>query len=81
MTSPGPAAGGGGWLRPPVEAALLMVFTCACFAGMSALIHDLSSAISPFEIAFFRNAIGLIFLLPVMWRLGFEFPRGPAFKA
>ena len=81
MTSPGPAPGGGGWMRPPVEAALLMVFTCACFAGMSALIRDLSSAISPFEIAFFRNAIGLIFLLPVMWRLGFEIPRGPVLKS
>lgn len=58
-----------------------MIFTCACFAGMSALIRDLSSTISPFEIAFFRNAIGLVLLLPVMWRIGFEFPPAPALKA
>lgn len=66
---------------PPIEAALLMVFTCACFSGMSAVIRDLSSEISPFEIAFFRNAIGLVFLLPVMWRIGFAVPPAPTLKA
>ena len=81
MTSPEPPVAGAGILRPPVEAALLMIFTCACFAGMSAVIRDLSSEISPFQIAFFRNAIGLIFLVPLMWRLGFEIPRGPVLKA
>ena len=81
MISTEPPADGAGYLRPPVEAALLMIFTCACFAGMSAVIRDLSSEISPFQIAFFRNAIGLIFLVPLMWRLGFEIPRGPVLKA
>jgi drug/metabolite transporter (DMT)-like permease len=81
MTSPGPEVNGTRFLRPPVEAALLMVFTCACFSGMSAIIRDLSSEISPFQIAFFRNAISLIFLIPIMWRLGFEVPRGPVLKA
>ncbi len=81
MTSPEPATTGTRLLRPPVEAALLMIFTCACFSGMSAVIRDLSTEISPFQIAFFRNAIGLIFLIPLMWRLGFEIPRGPVVKA
>jgi drug/metabolite transporter (DMT)-like permease len=81
MTSPGPVVNGTRLLRPPVEAALLMIFTCACFSGMSAIIRDLSSEISPFQIAFFRNAISLIFLIPIMWRLGFEIPRGPVLKA
>jgi len=58
-----------------------MVFTCACFAGMSAVIRDLASELSPFQIAFFRNAIGLMFLLPVMYGLGFQFPRGPVLKS
>jgi drug/metabolite transporter (DMT)-like permease len=66
---------------PPIEAALLMVFTCACFATMSAIIRDLSSAISTFEIAFFRNAIGMVILLPVMWRIGLKIPAAPALKA
>ena len=81
MTSPEPTAKGARFLRPPAEAALLMIFTCACFSGMSALIRDLSSEISPFQIAFFRNATGLLFLLPVMWRIGFEIPSKATFKA
>ena len=58
-----------------------MIFTCACFAGMSAVIRDLSTELSPFQIAFFRNAIGLVFLFPVMWKLGFKIPRGPVLKS
>lgn len=58
-----------------------MIFTCACFSGMSAAIRDLSNDLSPFQIAFFRNAIGLVFLFPVMWRFGFKFPRGPVLKS
>jgi len=81
MKFSGPPGKGSNLLRPPVEAALLMIFTCACFSGMSAVIRDLSSELSPFQIAFFRNAIGLVFLLPVMWRLGFKFPRGPVLKS
>ena len=75
------SATGNRLLSPPIEASLLMIFTCACFSGMSALIRDLSGTISPFEIAFFRNIIGLVLLLPVMWRIGFAFPPAPALKA
>jgi len=54
-----------------VEGALLMVGSCACFAAMSALIRYLSTTISPFEVAFFRNAVGLVVLLPWMMHIGF----------
>lgn len=60
-----------GGLSPALEGALLMMFSCACFAGMSGVIRYLSAEISPFEIAFFRNASGLVILLPLMARHGF----------
>ena len=59
------------------EGVLLMIFTCACFAGMSAAIRHLSAELSVFQIAFFRNAIGTLILLPFMLRIGFgSFERG-----
>ncbi len=64
-------AGGPRRLSSALEGALLMVFSCACFAAMSALIRYLSGSISSFEIAFFRNAVGLIAILPWMAHLGF----------
>ncbi len=48
-----------------------MVFSCACFAAMSAMIRHLSGSLSSFEIAFFRNAVGLVAVLPWMAHLGF----------
>ena len=53
------------------EGVLLMVFTCACFAGMSAAIRHVSAEISVFQIAFIRNGIGTLILLPFMLRIGF----------
>ena len=53
------------------EGVLLMVFTCACFAGMSAAIRHISAEIPVFEIAFIRNGIGTLILLPFMFRVGF----------
>ena len=57
-------------LSRALEGALLMIASCACFAAMSGLIRYLSESVSPFEIAFFRNAIGLVALLPWMAHLG-----------
>ena len=57
--------------RPALEGVLLMVFSCACFAGMSAAIRHLSAELSVFQIAFFRNAVGTVALLPFMARAGF----------
>ena len=53
------------------EGVLLMIFTCACFAGMSAAIRHVSADISVFQIAFIRNAIGTLILVPFMLRIGF----------
>ena len=53
------------------EGVLLMVFTCACFAGMSAAIRHISAEISVFQIAFIRNGIGTLILVPFMVRIGF----------
>jgi drug/metabolite transporter (DMT)-like permease len=62
------------------EGAALMIFTCACFAGMSALIRDLSDEFSPIQIAFFRNAVGFLVLLPIMARVGFGALKVSRFK-
>lgn len=71
MSDTGPAGVRMGRPSGAVEGALLMVFSCACFAAMSALIRHLSGTVSSFEIAFFRNAVGLVALLPWMAHLGF----------
>ena len=44
--------------------------SCACFSSMTALIRHLSQELHPFEIVFFRNALGLAFLLPWLLRVG-----------
>ena len=54
-----------------LEGVLLMIFTCACFAAMSAAIRHLSAELSVFQIAFFRNTIGTLILLPFMAGAGF----------
>ena len=53
------------------EGVLLMIFTCACFAGMSAAIRHISAEIPVFQIAFIRNGIGTLILVPFMVRIGF----------
>jgi len=62
---------GGSAIGRTWEGVLLMVFTCACFAGMSAAIRHVSAEIPVFEIAFIRNAIGTLILVPFMARSGF----------
>jgi drug/metabolite transporter (DMT)-like permease len=62
---------GSGTTGRALEGVLLMVFTCACFAGMSAAIRHISAEVSVYQIAFFRNAIGTLVLVPFMARVGF----------
>ena len=57
-------------LSPPVEAALLMLLANFCVAGMTASIRVASHELHPFEIAFFRNLFGFVFVLPFLWRAG-----------
>ena len=54
----------------PVRGALWMVTSCACFSSMTALIRHLTEGMHPFEVGFFRNLFGLVFVLPWMWRGG-----------
>jgi drug/metabolite transporter (DMT)-like permease len=50
--------------------ALFMIASAAGFAVMMAIVRHLSSALHPFEIAFFRNLFGLVFMVPWMVRVG-----------
>ncbi len=52
----------------PTRGALWMVLSCLFFAAMSALVRHLAGELHPFELAFFRNAFGLLFILPWFWR-------------
>ena len=57
-------------LEAPVRGALLMVGACAGFAGMMAIVRKVSPEIHPFEAAFFRTALGVVFMLPWLVRAG-----------
>lgn len=52
----------------PVRGALLMTGTAVSFAVMAILIRLASNQIHAFEIAFFRNLFGLMFMLPWLAR-------------
>lgn len=48
----------------------LMVFATLCAAAMAAMIRGLASSVHPFEIAFFRNIVGVLMLSPLLLRGG-----------
>ena len=52
----------------PVRGALWMVMSTLFFALMNVLVRHLAGELHPFELAFFRNAFGLLFVLPWFWR-------------
>jgi drug/metabolite transporter (DMT)-like permease len=56
---------------PPVRAALWMVGAALFFSGLSALIRQLGQEMHPFEVAFFRNLFGFLFMVPWLMRIGF----------
>lgn len=57
-------------LSRPVQAALLMLLANLCVAGMTCTIRVVAADLHPFEIAFFRNLLGLAVLLPFLGRIG-----------
>lgn len=59
-------------LPGPTRGALCMVAAGASFAVMMAMVRLLSADLHPFVSAFFRNALGLLFLLPWVARAGFS---------
>lgn len=54
-----------------IRGALWMVLASAAFAALTSVIREMSSHLHPFELAFFRNLFGLMFMLPWFWRAGF----------
>lgn len=65
-----PPAASASRIPAPILAALWMVVSCAFFAVLNVLVRHLSFDMHPFEIAFFRNGFGLIFVLPWLVRRG-----------
>ena len=68
-----PAPGiGGAWsgLAPVSRGILLMVASTVGFAAMHVLVRYVSAELHPFQIAFFRNAFGVVVFLPLMLKTG-----------
>lgn len=59
--------------------AVFMLASGAAFALMMALVRKVSSEIHPFEAAFFRNALGLVFLAPWLMASGIGVLHGGRF--
>ena len=51
-------------------AVLLALLATSMFAGMHALVRQVSGGLHPFEIAFFRSLFGLVAALPIVLRAG-----------
>ena len=54
----------------PIKGALWMVFGAAAFACVAGIVRHVSAELHPFEIVFFRNLFGLVFMLPWLMRNG-----------
>jgi drug/metabolite transporter (DMT)-like permease len=54
-----------------MRGALLMILSTICFAAMHATVRHVSQWLPAFQIAFFRNLFGLMFLLSVLAASGF----------
>lgn len=57
-------------LSPPLRAMLWMILACFIFSILNALIRATSAHLHPFQVAFFRNLFGLVFMLPWLLRVG-----------
>ncbi|MFO0996289.1 MAG: DMT family transporter [Alphaproteobacteria bacterium] len=62
-------------LSPQVRGALWMIGSASAFSMMTALIRPAAAEMHPFEIVFFRNALGLVFLSPLIFRSGIRVLR------
>lgn len=62
------------WLRlpPNMRGILWIVFGTLCFALNDLLVKTLGKTMSPFQLAFFRYALGFILMIPVFVRMGPE---------
>lgn len=68
---------------PVWRAMLFMAFAAMAMVLMHALVRRLSEDLHPFEIGFFRNLFGLVFVLPFLLRAGLDQlrPRRPLLLA
>ena len=57
-------------LSAPLRGALWMLLAAAAFAAMTALVRVMGESLHPFEIAFWRNFFGLMFMAPWLMRMG-----------
>lgn len=65
------AAVAGRFLDPgPARAVVLMFLATIAFSFMHVLVRDVSESLHPFEVAFFRNAFGLVVVVPWLLRYG-----------
>jgi drug/metabolite transporter (DMT)-like permease len=60
---------------PALRGIILMCISTVAFSIMHALVRFVSDALPPFQIAFFRNIFGLLFLLPLLMRSRFAVLR------
>ena len=49
-----------------------MVMSAALMTGMAVMVRQVSQELHPFQVAFARNLLGFIFLLPLFYRYGFD---------
>ncbi|MEX0338335.1 MAG: DMT family transporter [Arenibacterium sp.] len=54
-----------------MRGAIMMIVSTLCFAVMHATVRHVSHSLPPFQIAFFHNLSGLMFLLPLLAAGGF----------
>ncbi|MHA1107522.1 MAG: DMT family transporter [Alphaproteobacteria bacterium] len=50
---------------------LWMIISALCYAGTYATVRVLSDSFGAFQIVFFRSALGILFMLPWLYRAGF----------
>jgi drug/metabolite transporter (DMT)-like permease len=59
-------------LSGPLRGALWMILAAASFASLTTVIREMSGSLHPFELAFFRNLFGLLFMLPWLFKDGLK---------
>ncbi len=72
MNEPSPASYFARFAGLPASSrgAIFMIASAAGFAVMMAIVRFLSREMHPFEVAFFRNLFGVLFMVPWMLRVG-----------
>ncbi len=53
-----------------LRAMAMMLMATVAFTSMHAMIRHVAQGLHPFEVAFFRNLFGLVFLAPILFRYG-----------